>query len=628
MQQGTCIFLEGNSFPASIARLNPDGSFTTVAGGGQPPNFGYVSSPDGPALPSVIYPALMAFDAHGDIGFVDSFTPVACCNVKTEIREVTAASQLVTLAGGNGQIVPGGTPLGSIWFDGPSSIAFSQSGDLYVAQRTGCKIWKIGADGSFTTFAGNGTCAYPAPAANAQSGSITPPLSVAVDPQNRVWVADGYVYLYNIAQDGTVSPEIKTPVIGGTGQIAVDGQGRVDVIGLDSLYRVLPDFSYTALVPLPSNSGGWNLWGIGTDTSGNVYVAGGPGAGQAIYKIDDDGSLSPVYQNAGNPRSLAVDAKNRVWGGAASLGLLGPAGTQVLGDAHAITPGDGGPVNSAEIDQAASLVFSPSGALYFIDGNRIRSLTGIGTNTASPSINAGGIVNAASYAGGAIAPQEFVSIFGSNFAAPALQPAAPENNFYPVAIGRTQVFFNGIPAPITALAPGQINAIVPAEVANGTTASVQVEVDDTISLPTIVPVAAAAPSLWTANLSGSGEAAVVNADGSVNSTSNPAPPGSVVSLHGTGLGALPFAAIVSGYPLVLPDGALTISTPYPQAQGVTVAIGGEPATILYAGAAPFLANGVTQINVRIPSDLPPANATLAVSAGGLTSSQNVTVAVK
>ncbi len=152
--------------------------------------------------------------------------------------------------------------------------------------------------------------------------------------------------------------------------------------------------------------------------------------------------------------------------------------------------------------------------------------------------------------------------------------------------------------------------------------------DDTVSLAISVPVAAAAPSLWTANLSGSGEAAVVNADGSVNSFANPATPGSIVSLYGTGLGALPFAAIIEGYPLVLPDGVLTISTPYPQAQGVTVAIGGEPATVLYAGAAPFLANGVTQINVRVPADLPPGNATLTISAGGLTSSQNVTVAVK
>lgn len=124
-------------------------------------------------------------------------------------------------------------------------------------------------------------------------------------------------------------------------------------------------------------------------------------------------------------------------------------------------------------------------------------------------------MNAASYAGSAIAPQEFVFIFGSNFAAPSLEQAAIENNFYPFGIGRTQVLFNGIPAPITALAAGQIKAIVPSAVTNGTAASVQVEVDDTISLPITLPVAVATPSLWTANLGGSREAAVINADASV-----------------------------------------------------------------------------------------------------------------
>ncbi len=613
----------------AIARFIPaNGSTTIIAGGGQPPDFGYVSSPDGPALPSVIYPSNLAFDAHGNVAFYDTFTPVACCNTRIEIREVTASSQLVTLAGGNGQFAPDGTALGGIWFEGLTSIAFSQSGDLYVGEYRSCKIRKISANGAFTTFAGNGTCAYPKPGPNATNAAITPPGSIAVDQQNRVWVADGYADLYNIAQDGTVSQVIKTPVEGGTGQIAVDGKGRVDVLGLDSLYRVLPDFTYQSLIPPPSNGGSGvyrDLTAIGADATGTVYFT----ANSNIYSINDDGSFTLAYQNQAIA-PLAIGPDERIWGGGyGTIGVIGPAGTAVLGDTRAVTPGDGGPVNSAGIDQAGSMAFSPAGDLYFTDDNRIRRLTGIANATPAPSVNAGGVVNSASYAGGSLTPGELVAIFGSNFGATALETAGIENNYYPTGLGRTQVLFNGYPGTIIAVTPTQINAIVPYAATFNTTASVQVEVDSALSLPVSLPVAAAAPGLSTANQTGSEEAAIVNSDGAINSASNPAARGSTVSLYGTGLGPMFLPLATNGYNPVLPDGALTISTPYPMPQGpVTVSIGGEPAQVLYFGAAPFLVNGVFQVNVQIPSGIAAGNAAITISSGGIASSQQVTVAVK
>jgi uncharacterized protein (TIGR03437 family) len=467
-----------------------------------------------------------------------------------------------------------------------------------------------------------------------------------VDSQNRVWVADGYLNLYNIAQDGTVSQVIKTPVEGGTGRIAIDSKGRVGVIGFDSLYRVLPDFTYQALVPPPSNggTGRYNFTGIGTDPSGTVYVAADTDAGPGIYSINDDGSLSLAYADEGaGATSLAIGPDHRIW-----LDSYGPfsvvtptGGTLVVGDARAVAPGDGGSVNSAGIrqqnlDQTASIVFSPSGDLYFLDGNRIRRLSGLGNATPVPSINPGGVVNAVSYLGGAITPGEIVSIFGSNFGAAAVTSASPENSFYPMGVGRTQVLFNGYPVPITAVAPDQINAIVPDVLtSSATTQSVQVEVDAVLSLAVSVPVATAVPGLSTLDMSGSGETAVINQDGSINSPSNPAARGSIVSFYGTGMGTLylpPIGlgarALPSQYIPYYLDGAITISTPYPMPLApVGVTIGGEQAQILYAGAAPFLANGVFQVNVQIPADVAPGNVAVMLTVGGITSIQNVTLAV-
>jgi uncharacterized protein (TIGR03437 family) len=305
-----------------------------------------------------------------------------------------------------------------------------------------------------------------------------------------------------------------------------------------------------------------------------------------------------------------------------------------LGDARAIAPGDGGPVNSAgirqfTISQPPSLAFSPAGDLYFLDGNRIRRLTGIGKATLAPSINPGGVVNAVSYVGGAITPGEVVAIFGSGFGAAPVTAAAPENGFYPFGVGRTQVLFNGYPAPITAVAPNQINAIVPNELDSVTTASVQVEVDDALSLPASMPVATAVSGLSTLDMSGSGEAAVVNQDGSINSPGNPAARGTIVSFYGTGFGALSTQLDDVTFASLLPFGTVMISPPYPLAQApVALTIGDQSAQVLYAGAAPFLANGVFQVNAQVPTGIAPGNIGVKLSVGGIVSSQNVTVAVR
>ena len=80
------------------------------------------------------------------------------------------------------------------------------------------------------------------------------------------------------------------------------------------------------------------------------------------------------------------------------------------------------------------------------------------------------VTNAASYranplfnfTGGAVAPAELVSVFGTN-----IGPAPNSND-------AVQVTFDGFPAPITYAGPNQINAIVPAAVTPGVNTNVRV----------------------------------------------------------------------------------------------------------------------------------------------------------
>jgi uncharacterized protein (TIGR03437 family) len=89
---------------------------------------------------------------------------------------------------------------------------------------------------------------------------------------------------------------------------------------------------------------------------------------------------------------------------------------------------------------------------------------------------------------------------------------------------------------------------------------------------------------------GNGQASVVNEDGTVNSPTNPAALGSLISLYATGLGQTTPPAV---------DGATATILAVPNLP-VSVLIGGFPAYVVYAGSAPGLVQGTFQINVRVP----------------------------
>jgi uncharacterized protein (TIGR03437 family) len=68
--------------------------------------------------------------------------------------------------------------------------------------------------------------------------------------------------------------------------------------------------------------------------------------------------------------------------------------------------------------------------------------------------------------------------------------------------------------------------------------------------------------------------------------------------------------------------------PKPVAQ-VSVQIGGLPAAVEYAGAAPGTMPGLFQINARISPDVPAGDSVpVSVKVGNLTSQAGVTVAVR
>ena len=625
---GNLYLVQAPPLPSSraglrIRRIDTNGIISTLAGG---PAFS--ASPDGPPLQTSILPGSIAVDARGNVAFTDTLALTAV-TAGSVVREVTAQSTLQTLAGGAPKFAPDGTPARDAWLLNATGIAFNRAGDLFIAESGACLVRKIGANGLLATAAGTGKCGIAHPLSPSTTQDLAPPAGIVADNQGRLYMIDTFGNSYLIAADGKVGPSTLPPSLG-AGKIAIDSKDRFYVMSMFSLNRLSPDGKQEVIVALPSQPGvppvGFgptSLGGIGVDPARNVYFTGTylGAPTDYVFRINDDGTFVPLYGSTGNPLrfgyipSLAVDSNSNVWLGNT---FVNASGTYTLGHPYPGYSGDGGPAQSARFNFPA-IAIAPNGDLYLLEGNRIRKVTTL-TPAKPPVIAGGGIVNAVSYTGGTIAPGELVAIFGSDFAATGLQVNAVDNNRVPWVLGRTKVLFDGNPGAIVAMTPTQINVFVPYSLEAGKSAAVTVQTDASVSSPVLVPVAGAAPGIAAADQTGSGQGAILNQDSGLNGPANPAARGSVISLFGTGEGRV-------SPPLL--SGDLSISTPFSTpVDPVVVTIGGQPAEITYAGAAPLEPIGVFQINVKIPATLSAGSAAVTLSVGGIATSKPVTVAVR
>jgi uncharacterized protein (TIGR03437 family) len=237
-------------------------------------------------------------------------------------------------------------------------------------------------------------------------------------------------------------------------------------------------------------------------------------------------------------------------------------------------------------------------------------------------LSAAGIVNAASFKSGGVAPGEIVTIYGSGFGPVTIATAelTADRRSLAKQLSATRVLFDGVPSPMVYSVDGQLSAVVPYAVAGKQTAAVQVEYVGVRSNSVMLPVVGASPALFTATQTGTGQAAVLNQDYSYNDASRPAARGEIVMLYGTGEGATRPEGV---------DGQLAVA-PFPSpVLPVKVLIGGVEARVAYAGGAPGLVAGTIQINAIVPEEIAPGPAVpVIIRIGEFESPAGVTVAVR
>jgi uncharacterized protein (TIGR03437 family) len=269
--------------------------------------------------------------------------------------------------------------------------------------------------------------------------------------------------------------------------------------------------------------------------------------------------------------------------------------------------------------------------------NGVAVATPVASGAELPKINAGGIVNGASFGGDPpAAPGAIVSIFGDNFIA---QLTGSAGTPLPTEVQGVSVTFNGFKAPLYFVAPGQINAQVPYEV-SGSTANVQVTTPAGTSNTETINIAPASPAIFTANASGVGQGVIVFANtvtivGPVKPGTDwrPAKSGDTITIYANGLGAVS-PPINDGWnscdqSICKPDFSnLTLRNttvkPVVKIGNVTV----PDNMVLFSGLAPAFA-GLYQLNVTIPDGITPSGQVpVVIQMGNTASPVNVSIAMQ
>ncbi len=580
---GVVVDSQGNIYIADngnarIRKVSSSGTITTVGGNG-----------------------ILSYSGDGGLATAAQLNAPAGVSTSDGIFFIADSQNAVVRIVNKGII----SSVGSGSFKLPRGMAADSAGNAYVADSEANRVWKIGTNGSVTAFAGTGSQGYGGDGGPAASAELNSPTSVAIDGAGNVYIDDfSNQRIREVGSDGTIN------TVAGNGLQGYSGDGGPAIMA--SFNEAL---------------------GIAVDAAGNLYIA--DSNNNVIREVTADGTINTIAGNgltgfAGDggpatsaqitsPSAIAVDAFDNLYftdGTARIRAIFAGTITTIAGNGTIGYSGDAGVATKAQFNAPVGLSVDASGNLYVADtgNNTVRLL-----QVAAPGVTLSAVTNAASNQAGSIAPGEIVVFYGSGLGPSQLQTyQLGSNGTVPTSVAGTSVSFNGIAAPVLYTSPNQVAAVAPFEL-SGPNVQIVIENQNQTVGPLSEPIATAAPGIFTTNSSGQGQAVAFNQDLSVNSASNPAAPGSLISLYLTGGGQTSPTST---------DGSLG-SPPLPMLTlPVAVTIGGQQAQVSYAGGAPGQVAGIVELTVEVPSGIQPGNAVpVTVQIGGASAQSGVTVAI-
>jgi uncharacterized protein (TIGR03437 family) len=599
-----------------IRKIDPSGTITTIIGNG-------VNEADmrenvrGVSM-TITEPTALAVDAAENLYFADR---------DGSIRKMTREGIVTTLP------ESANTGLDIL------QMAASSTGNVYMCEFLFGTIFKYSAAGGLSVFARPG-----------KSTRV-----IAVDSKDQVYVANTSGVVQRMAADGTTTTvagggskpfqdglkatEVTLGLVNG---LAVDGANNLFITSYDVAYQV--DLSgYIWRLTGCCAGGNWGDGGLSTKT-GPVLATG--------VAVDRNGQVYFTDERAGRVRVLTPGLPPmRLLGTDAITGDfvsctypelqckrdtfdIGPAKVGVFFRIQNLPPKSAlrfrfvrpdsttvyqssFPSPNAELSDYnnyyyANISLDTPGRwsiIFDINGSTVASVP---FTVLGPAVTS--VVNAATLQAGAIAPNEYLTIFGAG-----LGPATGETQSLLTLASGTRIYVGGIPAPLTFTQDRQVNLVVPWGIP-ATSTTIQGEYNGVKGGLFPVLVAPSSPGIFTQN-SAQAQAWVVNEDGTFNSASNPAPRNSNIAFWATGQGQVDGAQ---------QDGKQPTGPPFPNPKlPVTVSLGGvtlPDSNITFKG---LLYTGVVQINVLIPADAPTGSSVpLRLSIGGATSPSSVTMAIR
>jgi uncharacterized protein (TIGR03437 family) len=541
-----------DQFNSRIRKIT-GGAISTVAGNGTRGDFGDTGQA---TSAGISFPQGVGVDGAGNIYIADS--------ANHKIRRVSTTGVITSIVGGTFPAFAGdGGPANNAHINQPTGIAVDSAGNFYFTDLGNNRIRKVTANGTITTFAGNGVYGRLGDGGPATSANLNAPSGLALDAAGNLYIADTENgMIRKVTPDGIIT------TVAGTGINGFSGDGGP---------------ATRAMLNRPK--------GVAVDAAGLVYIA--DTFNSRIRVVSLNGTISTI---AGN--SYIGDS-----------GDGSPGTAVILRFPSALLAGSGGRLYVADTQNS-----------------RIRLLTPIlpAAPAGPPSINS--VAAAGSFGGfaSATSPGSWIEIYGANLAGNTREWTAAEftASRAPVALDGTRVTIGGRDAFVSFISPGQVNAQAPSDVENGPQ-EVRVVNSAGSSAPLTITVNPVQPGLlapagfrvgarqYAAALLSDGRSYALPVASLPGVSARPARPGETIVLFGVGFGGVD-PDVPAGQ---VAQGAAAITAPF------RILFGGVEAGVAYAGLSPG-AVGLYQFNVTVPevenNDAVPVTFQLGGTAGGQT----------
>jgi RHS repeat-associated protein len=355
----------------------------------------------------------VATDSHGDLFIADSdnnrVQEIAAAT-HTQFGISMTAGDVYTVAGsaiGNtGASGDGGNATSALLFS-PEGVAADSAGNVYIADTGNNRVQKVSAStGNISTIAGSasGTAGTSGDGGAAASALLSGPISVAVDGNGNVYIADydnsrvqeiagatgvqrgvsmtaGDIYTVTGSPAGTAGYSgdgaVATAALLSTpAGVAVDAGGNLYIA--DQGNDVIREVAYAAHTQWARAMAAGNIYTVaGNSGIGGAATGDGGLATSAALSMPDSVATDPAgdlfIADTQNGRIQEVPAGNGTqWSQSMTAGHI----YTVAGSAAGLPgeSGDGGPATSALMDQPAGMAIDNLGNLFTADSSFVREM--------------------------------------------------------------------------------------------------------------------------------------------------------------------------------------------------------------------------------------------------------------